>query len=193
MTSFIPKLEFFSDTVSCVLKETPFPYIHWHSSFVKTCGLTFSSNASLSLLEYWRHSHEWIVCAQFPSIVHCSHLTDANTKTHPFVRNNYKYFPKVRDICVRKAFFYQRTGCSDKLNILRIIIGTYQCSPWKPSALHWETHKPLVCLHCLSNCPHTRDLHIGSVIYTLWETEIYIIREMNEMFMTENFKMVSMC
>lgn len=52
----------------------------------------------------------------------------ANTKTHPFVHNTHKYFPKVGNICVRKALFYQRTGCSDKLNILRIIICTYQGS-----------------------------------------------------------------
>lgn len=49
-------------------------------------------------------------------------------KNTSFCTHTHKYFPKVRNNSVRKALFYQRTGCSDKLNILRIIICTYQGS-----------------------------------------------------------------
>ena len=141
-----------------------------------------SSNANLSLLKYWKCSH-WIVFPQFLSIIHCSHFTDANTKTHPFVHNNHKYFPKVRSICVRKALFYQRTGCPDKLNILRIIICTYQGSHCEAFySLHWERGKPLICLHCLP-----RDPTINSRIHKLWKTKLYIIREKKEISMIEVF------
>ena len=116
----------------------------------------------------------------------CKHKnTSCCTHTH-------KYFPKVRNNSVRKALFYQRTGCSDKLNILRIIICTYQGSGHSLLlSLHWESGKPFICPHYLLNCSHPRNPNIGSMFRKLWEMEIYITKEKKEAFTNENFSSCS--
>lgn len=110
-------------------------------------------------------------------------------KNTSFCTHTHKYFPKVRNNSVRKALFYQRTGCSDKLNILRIIICTYQgsCHQASYSLSTEKAESP----HCLLNCSHPRNPSIGSMFHKLWEMEIYIRKEKKEAFTNENFSSCS--
>lgn len=65
----------------------------------------FSSRADLSLLKSWKHPNQWVVFQPFPSIIHCSHFTDTNTKTHPFVHTLINIFPRSGIIVSGRPYF----------------------------------------------------------------------------------------
>lgn len=152
----------------------------------------FSSNTNLSLLKSWKHPNQWIVFQPFPSIIHCSHFTDANTKTHPFVHTLINVFPRSEIIVSGRPYFTTEQDVLINSIFWELSYVPIKVPTIKPPTLSLLRKRKALHLPSLpSKLFLSKESKYWLNVSQTWEIEIYIRKEKKEAFTNENFSSCS--